>query len=100
MTANRPNIKPRKSPPRRRAPLPPYVSRPDDGGTTAPRSKFIFKPEVLKLTGYTFPTIWRWMRDGQFPLSFDIGTKTAWLESEIDGWLASRPRSTFKKREG
>lgn len=97
----RPSSKPKKPQPRRRAPLPPYVvSRPDDEGTTAPRSKFIFKPEVLQRVGYTFPTIWRWMRDGQFPLSFDVGTKTAWLESEIDAWLASRPRSNFKKREG
>jgi predicted DNA-binding transcriptional regulator AlpA len=30
-------------------------------------------------------------------LSFDIGTKTAWLESEIDDWLRNRPRSQFKK---
>jgi predicted DNA-binding transcriptional regulator AlpA len=90
----------KKSPPRRRAPLPPYVvGRPDDDGT-APRPNFIFKPEVLKLTGYTFPTLWKWMRDGQFPMSFDIGTKTAWLESEINDWLASRPRSKFKKSGG
>jgi predicted DNA-binding transcriptional regulator AlpA len=92
----------KKSPPRRRAPMPPYVVKSvDDDQSPAPRpAKFIFKPEVLKLTGYTFPTIWRWMRDGQFPMSFDIGTKTAWSEDEINDWLANRPRSNLKKREG
>jgi predicted DNA-binding transcriptional regulator AlpA len=102
-----PSTKPsKKSQPRRHAPMPYIVSEPDNvehgDQSPAPRPKYIFKPEVLKLVGYTFPTLWLWMREDppRFPLSFVIGSKTAWLESKIDAWLASRPRSTFKTREG
>jgi hypothetical protein len=27
------------------------------------------KPEVLRITGVTFPTLWRWMKAGKFPRS-------------------------------
>lgn len=91
--------KERKTPPSRRAPMR-RIAVPDSDsgdGDEAPRPKMIFKPEVIKLIGFTYPTLWKWMREGKFPLSFDIGSKTAWLESEIDAWLASRPRSNLKK---
>ena len=104
MTQQHRSTTPKHKPPnrqRRAAPMPDVVSGPDDAGhgdqSPAPRPKYIFKPEVLKLVGYTFPTLWLWMREGKFPLSFVIGSKTAWLESEIDAWLASRPRSQLKK---
>lgn len=102
--ARRPANKPRKTPPRRRAPMTPVVVSDsgdgDDEPAPRPQSKMIFKPEVIKRVGFTYPTLWRWMREGKFPLSFDIGSKSAWLESEIDAWLASRPRSNLKKSEG
>ena len=55
---------------------------------------------VIRRVGYSYPTLWRWMREGTFPMSFDVGSKTAWREDEIDAWLASRPRSNLKKSEG
>jgi predicted DNA-binding transcriptional regulator AlpA len=65
-------------------------------------TRYIFKAEVIKLVGFTHPTLWRWMREDPpaFPMSFDIGGKTAWRQDEVEAWLASRPRSNLKKREG
>jgi predicted DNA-binding transcriptional regulator AlpA len=68
----------------------------DDSKPTA----LIFKAEVLRRVGYTYPSVWRMMRDGTFPMSFDVGNKTAWREDEIEAWIRDRPRSTLKKREG
>jgi prophage regulatory protein len=87
--------KARKTPPPSRAPMRPVVVS-DDGDPQA-LSRMIFKPEVCRRVGVTFPTLWTWMRAGKFPLSFDVGSKTAWRESEIDAWLASRPRSSLKR---
>ena len=36
-------------------------------------------------------TIWRMMRDGQFPRSRRIGkTAMAWLEDEVEDWIRRR----------
>jgi prophage regulatory protein len=36
-------------------------------------------------------TIWRMMRDGQFPRSRRIGKAAmAWLEDEVEGWIRRR----------
>jgi predicted DNA-binding transcriptional regulator AlpA len=67
------------------------------GGGEQAQSKLIFKKDVVERVGHSFPTIWKWMRAGTFPLSFDVGGKTAWRESEIDHWLATRPRSSLKR---
>lgn len=90
-------------PPARRAPMPRIdkvntADRGDsaDGDGAARPVRLLFKPEVLKLVGHTFPTIWRWMRAGRFPLSINVGAKTAWYENEINTWIASQPRSQFK----
>jgi prophage regulatory protein len=69
---------------------------PDD---EAPAPRLIFKAEVIKRTGFSYPSLWKWMRAGTFPMSFVVGNKTAWAEHEIDAWLASRPRSNLKRNE-
>jgi predicted DNA-binding transcriptional regulator AlpA len=69
----------------------------DQSDEPAQPLRMIFKPEVIQRVGHSFPTIWKWMRAGKFPLSFQIGSKTAWREDEVDQWLASRPRSSFKQ---
>jgi predicted DNA-binding transcriptional regulator AlpA len=92
MTSTKPS---KKLPPGRRAPMQAFTPI-DNNEPTA----LIFKAEVLRRVGYTYPSLWRMMREGKFPLSFDVGNKTAWREAEIEAWLASRPRSNLKKREG
>jgi len=79
----------------------PRVAVPDisDGDDDGEPPRLMFKAEVTALVGHSFPTIWKWMRAGNFPLSFDVGSKTAWYEHEIRAWLTSRPRSVFKRNE-
>lgn len=58
--------------------------------------RLISKPEVLDRVGVTFPTIWKWMREGKFPRSRELGGKVAWIESEIEAWIASLPVRRLK----
>jgi len=58
--------------------------------------RLVFKPEVRARTGLSDTTIWRKMREQTFPLSLDMGGRTAWYEDEIDDWMNSLPRSTLK----
>jgi predicted DNA-binding transcriptional regulator AlpA len=58
------------------------------------------KFEVLAVVGCTFPTLWKWMRYGDFPPSFAISsatirdnTKTRWRAADVADWLAGlKPR--------
>lgn len=48
-------------------------------------------PEVERRTGLTRPTIYRRAKEGTFPKPVRLGgNSSAWIESEIDGWLAAR----------
>jgi prophage regulatory protein len=95
--ANRP-------PPKRRTAPAPLRIKPDGGDgdpsdrrlpTNLPR--LIGKAEVLRITGVTFPTLWRWMKEGKFPRARALGdSKSGWLENEIADWIASRPIVLFK----
>ena len=52
--------------------------------------RLIFKREVLRRVGLSYPTIWKMMRQGRFPRSRVCGGKSAWLEHEIESWIESR----------
>jgi prophage regulatory protein len=58
--------------------------------------RLISKPEVLDRVGVTFPTIWKWMREGKFPRSRELGGKTAWIEAEVEAWIAGLPERKYK----
>jgi prophage regulatory protein len=58
--------------------------------------RLISKPEVLDRVGVTYPTIWTWMREGKFPRSREIGGKVAWIESEVEEWIAALPVRRLK----
>jgi prophage regulatory protein len=47
--------------------------------------------EVLRRVPVSYPTLWKRMRDGQFPRSRNCGGKIMWVESEVDDWILSRP---------
>lgn len=59
-------------------------------------SRFLCKAEVLDRVGVSNPTIWQWQRDGKFPRSRELGGRAAWLESEIEEWILSRPVRRLK----
>ncbi len=55
--------------------------------------RLIKKAELLELVGASYPTIWRWMRDGAFPRSVILGpNRVAWRESEVREWLEGLAR--------
>lgn len=51
--------------------------------------------EVAARTALGRTTIYRKMREGSFPEPLKIGARAVrWPESEIEAWLAARPRAT------
>jgi predicted DNA-binding transcriptional regulator AlpA len=63
--------------------------------------QLLTKPQVMAITGLSFPTLWQWMRDGRFPRARSVGgtgksAKSVWLRSEIDRWLAELPIRPLK----
>jgi predicted DNA-binding transcriptional regulator AlpA len=65
-----------------------------------PSKRFIFKSEVLeRVGGVSGVCLWRWMRDGKFPVARSVGGRMAWLESEIDNWMQSRPLRNYKSKD-
>ncbi|MEZ9440288.1 helix-turn-helix transcriptional regulator [Vibrio atlanticus] len=53
--------------------------------------KFMRLPEVKEKTGLSKSAIYSKIKEGEFPVSVSIGSRTvAWLESDIDEWLEWR----------
>ena len=53
------------------------------------------REEVETICGLTRSTIYRLMREEKFPLPLQIGPRAVrWPASEIESWLAARPRAT------
>jgi len=48
-------------------------------------------------TETTRVTLWRGVRAGTFPAPMELGPNSiGWFEDELDEWLASRPRRTYR----
>lgn len=48
-------------------------------------------PDVQAMTGMGRSTVWRRVREGEFPPPRRVGGVTYWLHSEVVEWLRSRP---------
>ena len=35
-------------------------------------------------------TVWRWVRDGSFPRPIKVGSRNAWIESEVDDYISQQ----------
>ena len=70
--------------------------------TVVARPRLLSKAEVLALLGVSYTTVFTWMREGQFPLSIQLGPpdgrsiKIAWIADEVYAWVASRPRRKLR----
>ena len=67
----------------------------DPHGTTL--SRVLRFPDVKKVTGLSRTTIWRRIRDGEFPKSVKLGARggsVGWLEDEVLHWQKTLCRST------
>lgn len=53
--------------------------------------RVIRKPELLRITGVSIATIYRWIGEGNFPAPVKLGpNSTGWRESDVRAWLDSR----------
>jgi prophage regulatory protein len=58
---------------------------------TSGPDRIIRSKEVLKITGVTRTTIWRWEEQGKFPARVNLGVgSVGWRLSEIEAWINSR----------
>lgn len=57
--------------------------------SSSPTVRAIRLPEVMRLTGASRPTIWRWVHaDPLFPKPFHLSPAiTCWDESELVAWI-------------
>ena len=61
---------------------------------TRPDDRLLRLGDVLVRSGLSRSTIYRKMREGSFPEPLKVGVRAVrWRESEIESWLASRPRA-------
>ena len=61
--------------------------------------RLLTRPEVEDRTGLSCSTLYRKMREGTFPEPLKIGERAVrWPASEIEAFLASRPRATGESR--
>jgi prophage regulatory protein len=63
-------------------------------------NRIVREREVRALTGLSRTSRWRMEKIGQFPLRRRLGKQAVgWLVSDIDAWLASRPRGPQPARQ-
>lgn len=55
-----------------------------------PRPCLIDRKEVERRTSYSSTTIWRLVKAKKFPAPVSLPGKAAWVEAEIDAWIAAR----------
>lgn len=61
--------------------------------------RLLRRDEVESRCGITRSTLYRWMRAGRFPEPLRVGPcAVRWPASEIEEWLAERPRATGEAR--
>lgn len=57
--------------------------------------------EVLELVGVSDETLQLWVRKGLFPRPLEIGPRArAWRQDEINVWIQTRGRPTYKADGG
>lgn len=67
----------------------------DAAAANAP-ARLIDRAEVERRIPFSYPTIWKWMQQGNFPRSLNAGGKIVWREDEVDQWIKTRPRQMLK----
>ena len=59
------------------------------------RSRLLRREEVEAIVDLKRSTLYRLMRSNQFPEPIRVGARAVrWPESEIEAWIATRPRAT------
>jgi prophage regulatory protein len=66
---------------------------------TTKTTRLLSRREVMDRIGVSYSTLWSWMRNGKFPRSREVGGKIAWIEAEVDRWIADLPVVKLKGDE-
>ncbi|WP_458370813.1 helix-turn-helix transcriptional regulator [Pseudomonas fluorescens] len=54
--------------------------------------KYLSESQVLAQVGISRATLFRWQRDGYFPMRRKLGPKrVGWSLADVEAWFASRP---------
>ena len=66
------------------------------------RPRLLRMPEVLRITGISRTTLWRYVRNPGFPLPVRLGPNAiAWRAPDVDKWFDSLPvQDPARKRQG
>jgi predicted DNA-binding transcriptional regulator AlpA len=86
----------RKLPPLSDEQLPPAPERTWAANLSQGPPRLLSKSDICAIANVSFPTVWAWMRAGQFPRSRVVGGKSMWVSTEIEAWLAALPRRPLK----
>ncbi|WP_295925372.1 AlpA family transcriptional regulator [uncultured Xanthomonas sp.] len=66
-------------------------SEPSSGhASDQPPLRFLRLPDVLERVGLSKSTLYARVRSGQFPKPVPLGSLSAWVESEVEAWMAAR----------
>lgn len=64
-------------------------------GVVVSGSEIIRLPEVLRIANVSRTTIWRWIKQGDFPAPKQLGGTNSqsigWHRGDVDEWLNTRP---------
>jgi predicted DNA-binding transcriptional regulator AlpA len=60
--------------------------------------QFIDRRALLQRVPYSYPSIWKLMRDGKFPRPRILGGKNAWDLAEVEQFLNSLPLRNYPER--
>jgi len=52
--------------------------------------RLITVDEVVRFTGLSVPTIYRHIRNGEFPKPIKLGRASRWVDSELVAWLEAK----------
>ena len=56
--------------------------------------RFLARPEVLRIAGFSAATLWREVKAGRFPAPVPISpNRSAFLESEVRAWRATKVKT-------
>jgi predicted DNA-binding transcriptional regulator AlpA len=100
--------KPGRAPPSKKGARAAFYKAPASQQVTEARratnvpTKLLSRHDVIAITGYTYPTIWKMMTEGRFPRSRIAGhstrhsSKSVWLSSEVEQWMRQLPRRPLK----
>ena len=72
----------------------PALRRPAPKATEADADRLLLTgKEIRHALGISAPTLWRWIKGGQFPRQILIGSLSRWRKDEVEAWLSAKAQS-------